>query len=1328
MAKAKGVELASAYISLSVSTDDVPRQVEKALGKAKTDKVARKAGERIGKQVDEGAAKTFGPATARALTKELRAAGDKGSQALLKELAAGGRDAERQASMAGRNYANALRDSMNGGGTEAAQKWEKEFRSALNTRDAFREFNKPVKVKVDKREVDNLSSDLFKLARSDVFKLNIGAAAITSLPMLASGLAEVAAGIQQVAQAGLALPGIMAGATASIGTLVFGATGVADAYDAMNKAADDAAKSGSKVASQQRAQQSSSYGLRNAIVDEAEARKDVNRAIRDTQRDLQDLNLEMRGGQISEQRAILEAQKARERLYSGDFSDYRDALLDVQEADLRVEETKARNVRTAEELNEANAKGIANADRVVSANERWIRSQQGVAQAQGAVAAASETTSAAQENAALAMSKLSPEAQDFVNALMDVSGPFQTLRNLVQGNIFRGMDDELKSLTSKSMPMLEQGLGGLGDAWNRTFAEIFRVAGEDDTQGILSRIFGNTEEAQNILTGGIDPLVEGLGVLSEAGSRALPRMAEGFVTLADRFADFITQADESGKLDEWINDGITALGHLGETALNVGKMFTAITNVTDGTFLENLESWTNSWQTWLNSAEGQETLTDLFDEGKRIFQEWKPILEDIPGLFRGIYDGASVWIGAVREVVAPITEFLKDHPDLVKTAAMAYLAFKSAQVLDSFTGLLTMFSTTLPDAASTSGDKAAKGFTGKFNTAMKTAGWVAIGAMVSDQLLKGFDDQFKTKFAETGLPGSGMWFLHLITDPMDTLKKTFPFFFGNGDGPKLTPGAPGIPYGPNQGPGARQTPLGPGAAIPPGMPSYMPGQNPLNIFSPKPGESARDFAHRQMMPYWQSQGLEVGDHAADQYGEHQNGALDIMVDSIEEGNRILSDILADPNVYGAIFNNQAYGYGQGAGPRPYSGGFTGNPTQDHQDHVHVWYKPGASGNIVPPRPVGPRLGPPMPGGPVAPPPVKTPLDQFLEAMGVPRYDTGGWWPNNTLGMNTTGQPEYVLTPQDIEFLQNQGIDPASLQHGTTGGAAPGPNQALMPASRTEGYIPAAAGNTAPVGQGGISSFLDLGESAIHGLIDTGAQLGSMAVSAAAAAGSFGAGAAAGPAASTAIMMGAEAAKRGVSYGYDMAGIWAEALVEQAFPFGAPRWLGSADPMAFMPQGIPGLGEKKAPGTMGAAKTAIQSWAQPGNPAMAAMGNGRQGGQAALQAARQQPSYKTAPPQYGPPTAAPPVDLNNPMAWLQGAVFDQGGVLNPGTVGVNLSNRPEAVFTGQQFRDISKMANNWETVKPAGGDTIQFYSQDVQGMFREYQKNRRRESRTHAGRP
>lgn len=132
-----------------------------------------------------------------------------------------------------------------------------------------------------------------------------------------------------------------------------------------------------------------------------------------------------------------------------------------------------------------------------------------------------------------------------------------------------------------------------------------------------------------------------------------------------------------------------------------------------------------------------------------------------------------------------------------------------------------------------------------------------------------------------------------------------------------------------------------------GVSGGYPGMGPVAGIPSIAGESARDFAHRAMMPFWQSQGFTVGDHQADFAGEHQNGALDIMVPSIAAGQQVLQQVLRDPNVYGAIFNNQTYGYGHGATPQDYKAGHTGNPTQDHQDHVHAWYKPGGKDNIVP---------------------------------------------------------------------------------------------------------------------------------------------------------------------------------------------------------------------------------------------------------------------------------------------------------------------------------------------------------------------------------------------
>ncbi|MGV0634498.1 tape measure protein [Mycolicibacillus trivialis] len=289
---------------------------------------------------------------------------------------------------------------------------------------------------------------------------------------------------------------------------------------------------------------------------------------------------------------------------------------------------------------------------------------------------------------------------------------------------------------------------------------------------------------------------------------------------------------------------------------------------------------------------------------------------------------------------------------------------------------------------------------------------------------------------------------------------------------------------------------GPSALGPAGL-QMMPGTAMPGYYgSPgtaKAGESDRDFAHRVMKPYFENMGLTVGDHAADQYGEHQNGALDIMVDSLAEGQQVLQQVLSDPNVYGAIFDNKVYGYGQGPAPQPYSAGFTGNPTQDHQDHVHVWYKPGGSNNISPsaaspavPLPSASYYGPsyspgpayspyvapsptygPSPGPTIGPSPGPTPTTAPFPNYGGGDAFTGPAAPGFTTGTAPVAGPGgegfqgASGLPMQAAMMATQGLD--LLAPGTSQAAQVG----MQLANRAIGY----GGQVAGIGVGGLLETL-----------------------------------------------------------------------------------------------------------------------------------------------------------------------------------------------------------------------------------------------------------------
>ncbi|GEM_PF-4168370 len=259
--------------------------------------------------------------------------------------------------------------------------------------------------------------------------------------------------------------------------------------------------------------------------------------------------------------------------------------------------------------------------------------------------------------------------------------------------------------------------------------------------------------------------------------------------------------------------------------------------------------------------------------------------------------------------------------------------------------------------------------------------------------------------------------------------------------------------------------------------------------------------------------------------------------------------------------------------------------------------------------------------------------------------------------------------------------------------------------RTQGFTPSGGGGKA--GTSSLAGFINMGGEFVNGLIDTGASLVQSAATAAAAVGTAGAGAAAAPAAGAAasygIQLGAATLKRGVSWGFEMAGIGADALISQLFPFGGPpRWIGY-DYSSMMPQ----LGIQEA------ALTTIEQYGQQAINAQNPQ-NRVQIPQPLSAPPPPAPAAPVRPPVYPIPGMDKPMpDLTNQGVQAGGAlgaglslddilpkfasggavgIYDQGGVLEPGGIAVNKSRTPEAVLTPSQWKSMEAAA-----AQPAKGN-------------------------------
>ncbi|WP_293036299.1 hypothetical protein [Mycobacterium sp.] len=465
----------------------------------------------------------------------------------------------------------------------------------------------------------------------------------------------------------------------------------------------------------------------------------------------------------------------------------------------------------------------------------------------------------------------------------------------------------------------------------------------------------------------------------------------------------------------------------------------------------------------------------------------------------------------------------------------------------------------------------------------------------------------------------------------------------------------------------------------------------------------------------------------DGFNEHSSGqALDFMIPGWNTpqgkalGDQLSNFLMQNAGALGLDYTIWQHGQHNPDGSFQMYGD-RGNPTQNHMDHVHAHSiasgYPGKDQQFfVPPQ-----------------------LQALLSGGGMGSALTGG-------------------APGQLAAMLGQQADGSPLgAMGTPGGKD----------GRTQGYIPAGAGGSGAAGSSFFSGAMQMGAQAINGLIDQAASAASTAISAAATAGSFGAGGqAAGQASSFLIGIGTQAAKRGVQYGFQLAGIGGDALTEILMPFGVPRFF-QTSPQQFMPQ-LPNMAAAVTTGEKAQGQQEGLQTPSPSGPVQPGQMPGQQVvGQAAPIATPGTGDFVAAAPSVSPalsPTpggpavpnpapnpVAPPVPQSGPMAQPQPAappikptdlggllgVYDTGGWLMPGGIAANMTNKPEPILNAEQWGDMHAIASQQMPMPdPAavGGRndySVHFHDtvvKDVDEMQRRAESQQRLQRWRYGGRP
>lgn len=460
-----------------------------------------------------------------------------------------------------------------------------------------------------------------------------------------------------------------------------------------------------------------------AQLDVIKALNDVNEAREQAIESIQQLRFQLEESVLSEKRAALGLEDARKELarvsnLPPNNRRRREAELAFAEAELRLRRAKDSTNDTQKAVDKANAKGVEGSDQVVAAQERVIRAQKAAASATRSVEEAEKryeqakkdtikataeynrlvARSAAQlveldeavkdadqavkdfkdtmndggggggvDKFAEAMSKLSPNAQEFVREILGIKDKFGELKKAAQEEFFGKFNGSLKELTDVYFPLLESKIpktAGLLGEIAKGITDAFKTPENVER---FERIWDSNDKIIGSLGDAVTDLVDVFLILMDAAAPVAERFAKWIKVLTGGWKETLENKEATGKLAETFKYAGDVAAQLGRV---FGSLFRTISNLGKAAagpgsggemLLDSLEKVTKKWEIFTGSAEGQNTLAKFFKDASIVAKEIFGLIGDIFGEI-----GRTTKAGVEGGEKSPLFSFFSSLRDAVK--------------------------------------------------------------------------------------------------------------------------------------------------------------------------------------------------------------------------------------------------------------------------------------------------------------------------------------------------------------------------------------------------------------------------------------------------------------------------------------------------------------------------------------------------------------------------------------------------------------------------------------------------------------------------------------
>jgi hypothetical protein len=529
--------------------------------------------------------------------------------------------------------------------------------------------------------------------------------------MVTAAFFAAPAAIYAVGAAAASLPAMLSGAIAALFTLKLGLSGLSENWAAMNapKAGGGGGGGAPKqdmtpkiraVEAAQRQVARSTRDVADAQVALKEATEGVNKAREQEKERIEDVRRSLASARADEEDSVQSLAEARMQLAlaetRGNPDEIRRAQIAVDKQAASLDEAKDKTEDLQKENDEAAKKGVEGSDAVVEAKKRERNAQRQVQDSIEAHKLAIQQLGDAQKslNEKIAgagaaagglkqqLPKIAASAREFLNELKRLKPAFDDLRLDVQQRLFQGLADKLRILAQNWLPALHRGLGDMADTMNGVVKTAFDSLSKPT---FISNIMTSVD-AFRISLGKIGqavagPLVDAFGRLASAARPFILMLGDKLAGIVTQFSNWIKKADESGKLQEFMEKATHVVGKLFDIFTDLARITGDVINILFGTKAGSTDNWDNLATSihkvadWMGNPANQKKVSDflnklggaaktiagavvslgnLLDKGKE-FETWaknaynsvKGFFEDLPKKIGKSFSDLGNWFAAL---------------------------------------------------------------------------------------------------------------------------------------------------------------------------------------------------------------------------------------------------------------------------------------------------------------------------------------------------------------------------------------------------------------------------------------------------------------------------------------------------------------------------------------------------------------------------------------------------------------------------------------------------------------------------------------------------------